>query len=545
VSRILVLGGYGGFGGRISRRLAADGHDILVAGRSIARARAFCGGSARLSPVAFDRKTVAQALTDHCPVLLVDASGPFQAMDHAIAIACIAAGVHYLDIADARDFVCGIGALDAAAQAAGIVILSGASSVPALSGAVVRHLSAGIDIVRSIEMQISASNRATAGPAVAAAILGQVGRPLSFWSGGRWQQGFGWQGLRRIGFDVTGTKPLRKRWVGLIDVPDMSLLPDRMAGRPAVVFRAGTELAFQNLLLWLASWPVRWRWCRSLAPLAGWLKPLQRLTGWAGTDRSAMSVVMFGLHERRRIERRWTLIAGNGDGPEIPALAVPPLVARILAGMEMPGARDAGQSLQLVDYQRAFDSLAIRHEVIERDLSPPLYARIMAERFAKLPRAVRSMHEVLRDGGASGEAIVTGAANPIARLIARGIGFPAAGRHRLHVHFTERDGVETWTRDFGGQRFRSRLRQDGRWLVERFGPLRFGFELPSDERGLAMVMRRWWIGPFRLPLLLAPRSLAREWEEDGRFHFDVPISLTLLGRIVHYRGWLEPDVADA
>jgi saccharopine dehydrogenase-like NADP-dependent oxidoreductase len=241
VSRILVLGGYGGFGGRISRRLAADGYDILVAGRRIAKARAFCAGSSRLTPVAFDRETIAQALTDHRPVLLVDALGPFQAMDHAIVIACLAAGVHYVDIADARDFVCGIGALDAAAQVAGVVILSGASSVPALSGAVIRHLSAGMDTVRSIEMAISASNRATAGPAVATAILGQVGRPLSFWSGGRWQQGFGWQGLRRIGFDITGTQPLRKRWVSLVDVPDMGLLPDRIAGRPAVVFRAGTE----------------------------------------------------------------------------------------------------------------------------------------------------------------------------------------------------------------------------------------------------------------------------------------------------------------
>jgi hypothetical protein len=183
--------------------------------------------------------------------------------------------------------------------------------------------------------------------------------------------------------------------------------------------------------------------------------------------------------------------------------------------------------------------------VIERDLPPPLYAHIMADRFSRLPAAVRSMHSVLRDGGASGEAIVTGAANPITRLIARGIGFPAAGEHRLHVRFTELDGVETWTRDFGDRQFYSRLRQDGRWLVERFGPFRFGFELPSDEQGLAMLMRRWWIGPFRLPLFVAPRSLAREWEEDGRFHFDVPISLPLLGRIVHYRGWLEPDVADA
>jgi hypothetical protein len=37
--------------------------------------------------------------------------------------------------------------------------------------------------------------------------------------------------------------------------------------------------------------------------------------------------------------------------------------------------------------------------------------------------------------------------------------------------------------------------------------------------------------------------LAREWEEDGRFWFDVPIALPLIGLIVHYRGWLAPSVA--
>src|SRR5690606_22414411 len=36
VSRILLLGGYGGFGARIALRLADAGHDILVAGRSAA-----------------------------------------------------------------------------------------------------------------------------------------------------------------------------------------------------------------------------------------------------------------------------------------------------------------------------------------------------------------------------------------------------------------------------------------------------------------------------------------------------------------------------
>ncbi|WP_202049671.1 hypothetical protein [Sphingomonas sp. So64.6b] len=39
---ILVLGAYGGFGARLSRRRVAAGHHVLVAGRHLDRASAFC-----------------------------------------------------------------------------------------------------------------------------------------------------------------------------------------------------------------------------------------------------------------------------------------------------------------------------------------------------------------------------------------------------------------------------------------------------------------------------------------------------------------------
>lgn len=536
----MLLGGYGGFGGRIACRLASAGHEILVAGRSVDKARAFCGDSPSLIPLALDRSRISTALKEYGPAIVVDASGPFQAMDHAIPKACIAAGVHYVDIADSRDFVCGIRALDDAAKAAGVVLLSGASSVPALSGAAVRHLAQGMDRVRAVEMAISASNKATAGPAVSAAIIGQVGQPMRIWRGQRWTKAFGWHDMRSVPFQCAGSEAITGRKVALVDVPDLALLPGRLAGRPAVSFRAGTELWFQNWALWLTSWLVRWRLIATLTPLARLLRPLQSLTRSLGSDRSAMIVRLFGDMAGERVERRWTLIADRGDGPEIPTLSVAPIIARILSGQDAAGARDAGEALTLDDYADAFEKLAIHNETKELPAQPALYERIMGHRFATLPPELRAIHDVFRDGGAAGEAEVTGAANPIAALIARIVGFPKPGRHRLYVHFCEVDGHESWTRDFGGRCFQSHLSQRGRWLVERFGPFRFAFDLPSDALGLTMDMQRWWLGPLPLPTWLAPRSIAREWSEGGRFHFDVPIALPLIGRLVHYRGWLEP-----
>lgn len=542
--KILVLGGYGGFGARIARRLSDAGHDVLVGGRSLAKAEAFCAGRPRLTPIALDRdRDLTQVLAAYHPDILVDAAGPFQGLDYAVPRACITAGTHYLDIADARDFVTGIGALDQAARAAGVAVISGASSVPALSGAVVRMLADGMEDVRAVEMAISASNRATAGPSVAAAILGYVGKPFGIWRGQRKTVGHGWQEMRRERFEVSGIPPLDGRLVALADIPDLDLLPERLPGRPAVSFRAGTELSIQNIVLWLASWLVRWRWVQTLAGAAGWLLPLQRLTASFGSDRSAMIVRLFGILGARRVEHRWTLIVDDGHGPEIPALAVPLLVERISTDRLKRGARDAGEEFALSDFASAFDALSIRHERRDITQPPPLYERIMGGRFDRLPHGLRMIHDVLRDGGASGRATVKRGRHPLARLIAWFLGFPPEGDHDLHVHFEERDGAEIWTRRFSRWSFQSRLSERDGQLVERFGPLSFAFDLPSDDAGLTMAMCKWWLGPIRLPLAFAPRSEAREWEEDGRFWFDVPIALLGLGLIVHYRGWLQFPLA--
>ena len=539
MSRILVLGGYGGFGARIARRLAAAGHEVLVAGRSAAKAVRFCDSVPGTVALELDRADIAGALALHRPAVVVDASGPFQAMDYTVPRACVAAGVAYCDIAEGREFVCGIAELDAEARQAGVAVIAGASSVPALSGAVVRDLTAGLDRVRAVEMAISASNQASVGRAVTAAIVGQVGRPVTVWRQCRWLRSHAWQEIGRQDFALTGKQPITGRLVALADVPDLALLPARLAGRPAVRFRAGTELALHNLALWLVSWPVRFGFLRRLAGSGTVLQWLRGLTARFGSNRSAMIVRVFGDCAGSGVERRWTLIAEQGDGPEIPALSVPLLVDRILAGREPPGARDAGLSLSLGDYDSAFASIAVSHAIEEFPAPEPLYRRVMgAAAFDALPSEVREMHRVWRDGGAIGEASVESSGNVLGRLIAWIMRFPPPGSHPLHVGFSEHDGIETWTRDFGGHRFASRLSQSRGQLVETFGPLRFRFDLPANGRGLRMVMRGWSAFGIRLPLTLAPSSEAREWASQGHFHFDVPISLPLIGQIVHYRGRL-------
>ncbi len=145
---VMVLGGYGNFGARISRALVNDDRiQLLVAGRDAQQAAAFAAAlPGRAKGVALDLHSASfvQALQNHQVGLLIHSAGPFQGQDYAVARACAQAGVHYIDLADSRRFVCDFPqALNAAFVDAGRVAISGASTVPALSSAVVESLCAG------------------------------------------------------------------------------------------------------------------------------------------------------------------------------------------------------------------------------------------------------------------------------------------------------------------------------------------------------------------------------------------------------------------
>src|SRR5882757_9279666 len=149
--KVLILGGYGTFGGRLAQLLADESRlHLVIAGRSRVKAEEFCsklGGKVATSPLVFDREgDVDRQLAGAAPDILVDASGPFQAYGDAYRVvrACIAHGVHYLDLADGSDFVKGVAQFDAEAKARHVFVLSGVSSFPVLTAAVVRALSAGL-----------------------------------------------------------------------------------------------------------------------------------------------------------------------------------------------------------------------------------------------------------------------------------------------------------------------------------------------------------------------------------------------------------------
>jgi short subunit dehydrogenase-like uncharacterized protein len=108
---VLILGGYGNFGKRIASALAKAGVPVIIAGRDQEKAgalvRSLPGNLA--STVCFDvRRDIDTQLETLKPAVVVNTCGPFQSSDYGIAESCIRHGVHYIDLADGRDFVGGI-----------------------------------------------------------------------------------------------------------------------------------------------------------------------------------------------------------------------------------------------------------------------------------------------------------------------------------------------------------------------------------------------------------------------------------------------------
>jgi saccharopine dehydrogenase-like NADP-dependent oxidoreductase len=359
---ILVLGGYGFFGARICAALAAAPLiHLIVAGRSQAQAAALAIKLGLDAGQAIAIDATATDLAARLAALKVDTiihtAGPFQGQDYAVARAAIDAGANYIDLADGRDFVAGIGRLDAEAKARGVFITSGASSLPALSSAVVDRYAPRFERLDSICHGIASGARAP-GLATMRGVFSYCGKAFTRQRAGQTRTVYGWLDLQQHRFPA----PVGRRLFGSCDVPDLVLFPRRYPSVQTVSFHAGFASVPGHLFIWFASQLVRLGLMRSMESLA---QPLHTVSGWLErfvSDKGGMFVAMDGIGtDGKPLQLEWHLIAAQNHGPFIPCGAAIALATKLAHGDQLPaGALPCMGILSVEDYLGALPGLDIR-----------------------------------------------------------------------------------------------------------------------------------------------------------------------------------------
>jgi hypothetical protein len=333
MQRILVLGGYGFFGARICAALARNPRiQLLIAGRNAEKATALAYqlGLRAENARALDANSTqfSQALRKLGVNTIIHTAGPFQEQNYGVAHAAIQAGCSYLDLADGREFVGGIGKLDVAAKSANIAVVSGVSSLPAMTTAVIDRYLGEFSRLDTVRSGIT-SGAVVPGMATIHAVLGYCGQSFRVLENGQWNVEYGW--LDRVEHEfpkVVGTRPL-----GRCDVPDLDLLPKRYPTLKTASFHAGyASRTAHTVVEWIAK-RVRDGKMKSAVPLAGAMYRIARWLQPIASDRGAMFVTMEGVDpDGDALSLTWNLVARDNDGPNIPCAAAIALANKLAAG---------------------------------------------------------------------------------------------------------------------------------------------------------------------------------------------------------------------
>jgi hypothetical protein len=342
----------------------------MIGGRDLGRATVLArsiGGSSLGVRIDVQASDLAEHLRSLGAELVIHTAGPFQGQDYRVPHAVAAAGAHYIDLADGRRFVCDFSAaLDAAFRSAGRTAIAGASTVPALSSAVVDHLTAGWRSIRSIDTCIAPAQGAPRGAATLAGVLAYCGEPIRIWRDGAWTDEPGWAKPTMVQF--ARMKPRRG---ALCDIPDLELFPARYAGVQSVMFRAALEVGLAQRAFALLASMRRAGVLPSPARLAPLLYSAGRLFDRFGTALGGMVVRVEGLDGQGAAARRaWHIAADDNHGPEIPCMAAILLARRFARGDVPPaGARACCGLPVLPEFETEFARWHMVTDVIDDEVA--------------------------------------------------------------------------------------------------------------------------------------------------------------------------------
>lgn len=302
--RIIVLGGYGAVGSRICTAIARIPYvECVVAGRNLKRARRFAKtiSASTLRIDVDDEAQVKQELEN--AFLVVNAAAPFQKQSLAVPEYCAKNGVHYIDLADDRNYVNEVLRLNSQAKRSGSLLVTGASSMPALAAVLVDSLTGYFDKIIVIRTFTVGGNKVPYGRASIFSLLSKIGGTLRTKRRGRWTEPYCWTDPRKVDFPP----PLGRRRAYLYDVPALDHF-SRAYDVQTATFRMGFHSRLLNRGLGFLGWLRRIGLLKQLSRYSGLLRAITqrfRRTGKAGF---AIQVQVGGTEGEREVNHAATLV---------------------------------------------------------------------------------------------------------------------------------------------------------------------------------------------------------------------------------------------
>ncbi len=206
--RVVVLGGAGQFGRTAAEELRKLGVPALTASRK---------APADLCIDANDSHSVRASLRKEDVV--IDTAGPFFSRSPALIEMAIEVNFDVVDINDDLGYAEQVAGLEPQITAAGIRVLSSASSVSAVSAAVINH--SGIALPRRVTSFLAPASRHTANVGTAASLWRSIGRPVRVFRDGKLVTRIGWSESRNFAMP----RPVGKIKGHLFESADALYLP--------------------------------------------------------------------------------------------------------------------------------------------------------------------------------------------------------------------------------------------------------------------------------------------------------------------------------
>eukprot|EP01080_Neovahlkampfia_damariscottae_P000434 gene434-6847_t len=545
-TKILVLGGYGNFGKLISKRLSRNTSiDLYIAGRSSEKAKDFLTTLENKKVNSFvvdvnNEDLFSKKLIELRPHTVINSCGPYTDMSYKIARLCLKHESNYIDLADSMEFVEGIDKLQNEAISKNKVVISGASTVPGLSSIVVDHFKDKFDEIESIDAIISPGNKQTfRGVATVASVFSYCGEPYQSLKDGKQQTIYGWQGMEKV--IIPGI--MNNRLVGNCKVPDVALFPKNYRSLKNFDFKAGTELKFLQIGIYLLSILKRMKLIGNISDHAVLLDHMSRWFSNLGTDEGGMNINIHGTKDNKKREINWSIVGIKSDGPEIPSTPAVVLVEKLIKNEIKPNAYPCWELFSLKEFMKSledFNIYTIDHEDI-KSVSDPVLFSLGQNNFNKLPDDIRKFHS-LEGGKCAGNLKVTRGNGILSNIIASIVGFPKANES-TPVTVENKNG--NWSRDFDG------LKLNSKWLtkpyngivIEDFGFSKFGFQLVplKDNSGFRHITKKLFLFGIPIPNFFnfVNADGITKGLKSGGWEILVEVRIPIVGLLVKYEGKLQ------